>query len=122
MKNVHFKQLEQFWVKGNKERGRIENIEEINKKKKKGSIKVIVLKQNSIKNIEKLVDIISSFPKLEKLDIRDNEIPRNEIQTVLNKIKEKRFENLKIIGLKNSYLSFYHFYKFKINYLYNEIY
>ena len=95
---VHFKQLEQFWVKGDKERGRIENIEEINYLNEKGSIKVIVLKQNSIKNLEKLVDIISSFPKLEELDIRDNEIPRNEIQTVLNKIKEKRFENLKIKG------------------------
>ena len=95
---VHFKQLEQFWVKGDKERGRIENIEEINYLNEKGSIKVIVLKQNSIKNLEKSVDIISSFPKLEELDIRDNEIPRNEIQTVLNKIKEKRFENLKIKG------------------------
>ena len=90
--------MEQFWVKGDKERGCLTNIEEINYLKNKETIKVIVLKQNNIKNIEKLVDIISSFPKLEFIDLRDNEIPNNEIKTVLSKIKEKGFENLVIKG------------------------
>jgi len=92
--NYPFKQLEYFWAKGDKEKGYLENIEEINNLKNNKNLKKIVFKQNNIRNIEKLVDIIPNFPNLEFLDLRDNEIPRNQIQTVLNKIKEKGFDKL----------------------------
>lgn len=102
--NIHFKQLEEFWIKGDEVRGCLEKIDEINYLKNKESIKKLVLKQNKIKNIDNLVDIIPSFPKIEFIDLRGNEIPRNEIFAVLSKIEEKRLENLVII---------HDYYKFK---------
>ncbi len=101
---IHFKQLEEFWVAGDKVKGCLEKIDEINYLNNKETIKKIVLKQNKIKNIENLVNIIPSFPKIQLIDLRGNEIPRNEIFAVLSKIEEKGFESLVII---------HDYYKFK---------
>ena len=93
---VKFKQLEEFWVRGNINTVHLVSIEEIKYLQYKVTIKKIVVKQNKIKDIEKLVDIISSFPKLELLNLENNYIEKERIEKVIGKIKEKGFENLKI--------------------------
>ena len=90
--NIKFKQLVEFWVFG----GNIESIEEIKYLQSKETIKKIVLKQNKIKDIEKLVDIIDSFPKLEILNIENNNIEKEKIEIVIKKIKEKQNKKLLI--------------------------
>ena len=61
---------------------------------KKKNIKKIVLKENQIKNIEELIDIIPSFPNLQFLNLEDNPIDRDKIEEILGKIKKmKGFEN-----------------------------
>ena len=69
-------------------------IKYLNEKK---NIKKIVLKENQIKNIEELIDIIPSFPNLQFLNLEDNPIDRDKIEEILGKIKKmKGFENFVI--------------------------
>ena len=87
---IKFKQLEEFWIRGNEKEGEcLESIEDIKYLKSKNSIKKIVVKQNKIKDIEKLVDIIFSFPNLEIFNIEHNGIEKEKMEFVINKIKEK---------------------------------
>ena len=94
-KEIEFKQLEEFWIRGNEKEGEcLESIEDIKYLQSKNTIKKIVVKQNNIKDVEKLVDIIFSFPNLEIFNIEHNGIEKEKMEFVINKIKEKG-------GLKN---------------------
>jgi hypothetical protein len=88
--------LEQFWLMGKKEKGYLERIEDIKYLTSKESIKKIVLKQNKIKDIEKLVDIIVLFPNIQLINIEDNDIEKERVKKVIEKIEEKGFDKLKI--------------------------
>ena len=90
---VKFKQLEEFWIRGNINKGVLNSIEDIKYLQGKENIKKIVLKQNRIKDIEKLDDVISLFPNLELLNLEDNNIKNEEIK---NKVK-KKYKKLKIL-------------------------
>ena len=85
---ITFNQLEEFWIRNEVGHG-LESIEDINYLKDKKSIKKIVFKQNNIKDIEKLVDIICQFKNLELLNIEDNGIGKEKIESVIKQIKEK---------------------------------
>ena len=95
---IIFNQLEEVWIRGDIKAGYIESIEEIRylQSKENKNIQKIILKQTRIKDIEKLIDILSSFPKLELLNIEGNKIEKERIKRVIEKIKEKKFEKLKI--------------------------
>ena len=87
---IEFKQLEEFWIRGNEKEGEcLESIEDIKYLQSKNTIKKIVVKQNNIKDVEKLVDIIFSFPNLEIFNIEHNGIEKEKMEFVINKIKEK---------------------------------
>lgn len=87
---IKFNQLEEFWVRGNEKEGRcLESIEDIKYLQGKETIKKIVVKQNCIKDIEKLVDIIFFFPNLELFIIEDNGIGKERMEFIINKIREK---------------------------------
>ena len=92
--NIKFKRIEDFWIRGDDKEGVIESIEEMKYIPKKENIKRIVLKQNKIKDIKKFVDIARSFPKLELLNVEDNNIQKETIEKVIEKVKEKGFEKL----------------------------
>ena len=94
--NIKFKQLEELWVRGDKDKGYLTDIKDINYIQGKETIKKIVLKQNRINNIEELVNIISSFPNLNLLNLEDNKIDKKKIEKIINQIKLKGFEKLKI--------------------------
>ena len=92
---VKFKQLEEFWIRGNINKGVLDNIEDFKYLQGKENIKKIVPKQNGIKNIEKLVDIIHLFPNLKLFNIEDNGIEKERMEKVVKKIKEiKGFKSL----------------------------
>lgn len=94
---IKFKRLEKFWFRGMTHKGFITDIKEIMYFQGKENIKNICLKENKINNIEELVNIIPSFPKLEFLNIEDNEIDHCLIEKILSEIhKIKGFENFKI--------------------------
>ena len=93
-KNIKFKRIEDFWIRGDDKEGVIESIEEMKYIPKKENIKRIVLKKNKIKDIEKFVNIAPSFPKLELLNVEDNNIQKETIEKVIEKVKEKGFEKL----------------------------
>ena len=87
---IEFKQWEEFWIRGNEKEGEcLESIDDIKYLHNTKSIKKIVVKQNKIKDIEKLVDIILPFQNLELFNIEDNAIEKEKIEFVINKIKEK---------------------------------
>lgn len=88
--------LEEFWSMGKGEKGKLKSIKEITYFTGKESIKKMVLNQNEIQDIEKLVDIIELFPSLELLSIEDNEIEKTRVEEVIKKIKGKGFRNLVI--------------------------
>lgn len=88
--------LEEFWLMGKKEKGKLKSIEEITHLTGKESIKKLILISNEIKDIEKLVDIIELFPRLELLNIEDNEIENGRVENVIKKIKGKGFDKLVI--------------------------
>ena len=92
-KNLKLKEL---WVRGN-EKGYIESIEELKYLNNKKSIEKIVLKQNKIKDIEKLVELIIYFPNLELLNIQDNDIQEIRIEKIRKILQEKGYKNLMII-------------------------
>ena len=87
---IKFNQLEEFWVRGNEKEGEcLESIEDIKYLQGKETIKKIVVKQNRIKDIEKLVDIIFLFPNLELFIIEDNDIGKEKMELIIKKIREK---------------------------------
>ena len=96
-KNLKLKEL---WIRGS-EKGYIKSIEELNYLKYIKSLEKIVLKQNKIKDIEKLVDIISNFPNLKLLNIQDNEIEEIKVEKIREILKEKGYEYLEIESQKN---------------------
>ena len=64
----------------------------------KESLKFINLRENKIKNLKELLDMISHFPKLEKLILSDNEdIKEKEVEEMMKNIKEKYNRDLSII-------------------------
>ena len=87
---IKFNQLEEFWVRGNEKEGEcLKSIEDIKYLQGKETIKKIVVKQNRIKDIEKLVDIIFLFPNLELFIIEDNDIGKEKMELIIKKIREK---------------------------------
>lgn len=98
LKQVEFKRLEDFWFRGNINKGYITDIKEINHLKGKEKIKKLILKENKINNIEELVKIVPSFPNLQLINLEDNPIDADKIEEVLGKIKKiKGFEKFRII-------------------------
>ena len=94
---IEFNRLVELWLRGNLKKGYITDIEEIKHLKGKENIKKLILKENIIKNIDKLVEIIPSFPNLQLLNLEDNPIDSYKIEEVLGKIKEiKGHENINI--------------------------
>ena len=89
-------QLEEFWLMGKEEKGKLKSIKEITYLTGKESIKKIVLKQNKIEDIKELVDIIEPFKSLELLNIEDNDIKKDDIEIVIKEIKKKGFDKLVI--------------------------
>ena len=75
---IKFNRLEEFWVRGNTNTECLESIEDSKYLQGKETIKKIVVKQNRIKDIEKLIDIIPSFPNLELFIIEDNGIDKEK--------------------------------------------
>ena len=55
------------------------------------------MKENQIKNFEKLFDFINEFPKLETLDVSFNGIKKEEVDKMKNRIKEEYNRNVDII-------------------------
>lgn len=92
-KNLKLKEL---WVRVS-EKGYIESIEELKYLNNKKSIEKIVLKQNKIKDIEKLVELIIYFPNLKLLNIQDNDIQEIRIEKIRKILQEKGYKNLMII-------------------------
>ena len=88
--------LKELWVRGS-EKGYIESIEELKYLNNKKSIEKIVLKQNKIKDIEKLVELIIYFPNLKLLNIQDNDIQEIRIEKIRKILQEKGYKNLMII-------------------------
>ena len=87
---IKFNQLEEFWVRGNEKEGEcLKSIEDIKYLQGKETIKKIVVKQNRIKDIEKLVDVIFLFPNLELFIIEDNDIGKEKMELIIKKIREK---------------------------------
>lgn len=98
LEQVEFKRLEDFWFRGNINKGYITDIKEINHLKGKEKIKKLILKENKINNIEELVKIVPSFPNLQLINLEDNPIDADKIEEVLGKIKKiKGFEKFHII-------------------------
>ena len=85
-------------MKGDKNKGYLTDIKEVNFLKGKTNIEKIVLKQNKINNVEELVNIISNFPKLKILNLEDNNIEKEKIEKVLEQLKEKGFKDLNIVN------------------------
>jgi len=95
--NIHFTKLVEFWCRGDKSKGYLTNIREIEHLQGKETIEKIVLKENNINNIEELKNIIGKFPKLKELNLENNEIIESKIKRVLEEIKKiKGYENFKI--------------------------
>ena len=94
--NIKFKRLEEFWAIGDIQKRCIESIEEIRYLKGKETIKKIVFNQNRIKDIDRIVDIVPSFPNLELLSIKNNNIPKEKIEKVIQELKEKGIKKLRI--------------------------
>ena len=65
--------------------------------KGKQNLEIINLKENQIKNFNELIDIIKDFPKLKKLNLKDNNIPEKEAVEMKKKIKEIYGQDLEII-------------------------
>ena len=94
LKNIKFKRLERFWSISNE----LNDIKEIMNINNKESLKFINLRENKIKNLKELLDMISHFPKLEKLILSDNEdIKEKEVEETMKSIKEKYNRDLSII-------------------------
>ena len=55
------------------------------------------MKENQIKNFEKLFDFINKFEKLETLDVSFNGIKKEEVDKMKNRIKEEYNRNVDII-------------------------
>ena len=93
LKDIHFKRLEEFWSI----RNQITDINEIMKIEGKKKLKIINLKENPIKNFNELINIINNFPELNKLNLIDCGITRNEILEMNKKIKEKHNLDIEIL-------------------------
>ena len=89
-----FKRLEEFWIRGDTEKGCLKSIKEFAYLPNKDNIKKIVAIQNKINDIENFVDIIFSFKNLELLNLKNNGIDEIGIRDVEEKLKEKGFKNL----------------------------
>ena len=76
----------------------ISDINEIKKIQGKENLKWIDLRGNKIKNFDKLIDIISEFPKLERFVVRNNkDIEEIQVKEKKNKIKERYGRELEIV-------------------------
>lgn len=85
LKDIKFKRLREFWAISNN----ITDINEIMNINNKEDLWKINLKQNKIKNFNELINIIGFFPKLEILNITDNDgIGENVALQMKRKIKE----------------------------------
>ena len=93
LKGIKFKRLYRFWAISNK----ITDINEIRNLDNKNELVIINLKENQIKNFEKLFDFINEFPKLETLDVSFNGIKKEEVDKMKNRIKEEYNRNVDII-------------------------
>ena len=86
IENIKFKRLEKFYSMGNN----ITDIKEIMKIQGKENLKLIDLRGNKINNFHELINIVSSFPNLERFVVRKNEeINKALVNEIKNKIKEK---------------------------------
>ena len=94
MKDIHCQKLFKIWAIQNN----LKSYDDFLKLKFKSNIKIINLGINKIKNIDNLLEFISNFPLLEKLDISDNEINLDciENKSIIETIKNK-YKNLELI-------------------------
>ena len=84
----------EFWCRGDRKKGVLTNIREIEHLQGKQTIEKIVLKENDINNIEELKNIIEQFPKLKELNLENNGIDESKIKETLEAIKRiKGYEN-----------------------------
>ena len=93
IKDIEFFRLIEFWAVSNK----ITDIKQLMYIKGKQNLEIINLKENQIKNFNELIDIIKDFPKLKKLNLKDNNIPEKEAVEMKKKIKEIYNHDLEII-------------------------
>ena len=94
IENIKFKRLEKFFSMKNN----ISDIKEIMKIQGKENLKLIDLRGNQIKNFNELIDIISEFPKLERLVVKNNkDIKETQVIEMKKKIKEKYNFELEIV-------------------------
>ena len=93
IKDIEFFRLNEFWAVSNK----ITDIKQLMYIKGKQNLEIINLKENQIKDFNELIDIIKDFPKLKKLNLKDNNIPEKEAVEMKKKIKEIYNQDLEII-------------------------
>ena len=93
LKGIKFKRLYRFWAISNK----ITDINEIRNLENKDELVIINLKENQIKNFDKLFDFINEFPKLETLTVSYNGIEKEEVDKMKNRIKEVYNRDVDII-------------------------
>ena len=94
LKDIHCQKLFKIWAIQNN----LKSYDDFLKLKFKSNIKIINLGINKIKNIDNLLEFISNFPLLEKLDISDNEFNLDciENKSIIETIKNK-YKNLELI-------------------------
>ena len=93
LKDINFMRLREFWAISNN----ITDINEIMNINNKEELWKINLKQNKIKNFDELINIIHYFPKLDILNLTDNEgIGEKEAFQMKRKIKELLNKDLNI--------------------------
>ena len=85
LKNIKFKRLEEFWSTKNN----LTDIKELMYLDGKENLKIVNLKENKINNFDELFDIIHHFPKIEKLNLKGNNIEETDVLLMKNRIKEK---------------------------------
>ena len=94
LSKIQFTRLIEFWCRGDRKKGVLTNIREIEHLQGKQTIEKIVLKENDINNIEELKNIIEQFPKLKELNLENNGIDESKIKETLEAIKRiKGYEN-----------------------------
>ena len=93
LENIKFKRLEEFWSTKNN----LTDIKELKYLHNKENLKIVNLKENKICNFNELFDIIHLFPKIEKLNLKGNNIEESDALLMKKRIKEKYCLEFEII-------------------------
>ena len=97
IENFKFERLEKFWAIENN----ITDLSELKKYLKSETVRIINLKNNPIKSIDNLEEIIDHFTHLEKLTLTFEDYDEKSYKDIIDRIetKRKKFE-LEINGIK----------------------